>query len=198
METQLKSLIEKYCLNSNLTDNQLDEIIDLGLATKANPKEVEEYIQEKTEERKAQEAKEEAERKAQKAKEEAERKAQEAKEEAERKAQEEADCKANEERIKQKVEEFSGIARKRAAQLLNDNIITEMGTIDARATAKAYKRQLHEEAMDAYKHRKDSPEAAEYNRVLWEEYDKIFKAVLSCQVKTMEDLIKDVLENHKE
>ena len=176
METQLKSLIEKYCLNSNLTDNQLDEIIDLGLATKANPKEVEEYIQEKTEERKAQEAKEEA----------------------ERKAQEEADCKANEERIKQKVEEFSGIARKRAAQLLNDNIITEMGTIDARATAKAYKRQLHEEAMDAYKHRKDSPEAAEYNRVLWEEYDKIFKAVLSCQVKTMEDLIKDVLENHKE
>ena len=99
METQLKSLIEKYCLNSDLTDNQLDEIIDLALATKANPKEVEEYIQEKTEERKAQEAKEEAKRKAQKAKEEAECKAQEAKEEAERKAKEEAERKENEERI---------------------------------------------------------------------------------------------------
>ena len=101
METQLKSLIEKYCLNSNLTDNQLDEIIDLALGTKANPKEVEEYIQEKTVERKA-------------------------RIETERKAKEETERKAREERIKQKVEEYSVTARKRAAQLLNDNIITEM------------------------------------------------------------------------
>ncbi len=185
METQLKSLIEKYCLNSNLTDNQLDEIIDLALATKANPKEVEEYIQEKTEERKAQEAKEEAERKAQKAKEEAERKAQEAKEEAERKAKEEAERKANEERIKQKVEEFAIAAKEKPTQLFND-VFSEEG-VDHDAVI-VFKKRLRLEAMEAYKHRNDSPEAAEYNRILWEEYDKVVKTIQSGRVETMDDL----------
>ena len=185
METQLKSLIEKYCLNSNLTDNQLDEIIDLALATKANPKEVEEYIQEKTEERKARidaerKAKEEAERKAREAKEEAERKAEE-----ERKAKEEAERKANEERVKQNVKEFAIAAKKKPTQLFND-VFSEEG-VDHDAVI-VFKKRLRLEAMDAYRHRNDSPEAAEYNRILWEEYDKVVKTIQSGRVETMDDL----------
>jgi membrane protein involved in colicin uptake len=174
METQLKSLIEKYCLNSNLTDNQLDEIIDLALATKANPKEVEEYIQEKTKERKA---RIDAERKA---KEEAERKAEE-----ERKAKEEAERKANEERIKQKVEKFAIAAKEKPTQLFND-VFSEEG-VDHDAVI-VFKKRLRLEAMEAYKHRNDSPEAAEYNRILWEEYDKVVKTIQSGRVETMDDL----------
>lgn len=96
METQLKSLIEKYCLNSDLTDNQLDEIIDLALKTKANPKEVEEYIQKTDVERKAR--KEEDERKV-----EAERKA---KEQAIHEVEAEAKRKAEAERMKAEVKAY--------------------------------------------------------------------------------------------
>ena len=194
METQLKSLIEKYCLNFNLTDNQLDEIIDLALATKANPKEVGEYIQEKTEERKARidaerKAKEEAERKARidaerKAKEEAERKAGEAKEEAERNA--EAERKAKED-IQIEIAE-------RLVQIFNE-VINEV-SIDSLAV-KLYVQKIRREAFNAFLHRNDSPEATERSRILEAERDKVIKAVQSGQVKTMEDL-KDVVENHKE
>ena len=178
METQLKSLIEKYCLNSNLTDNQLDEIIDLALATKANPKEVGEYIQEKTEERKA---RIDAERKA---KEEAERKAREAKEEAERNA--EAERKAKEE-IQIEIAE-------RLVQIFNE-VINEISN-DSLAV-KLYVQKIRHEAFSAFLHRNDSPEATERSRILEAERDKVIKAVQSGQVKTKEDL-KDVVENHKE
>jgi membrane protein involved in colicin uptake len=185
METQLKSLIEKYCLNSNLTDNQLDEIIDLALETKANPKEVEEYIQKTDAERKAK--KEEVERKAKeeeerRAKEEAERKA---KEETERKAKEETERKANEERVKQNVKEFAIAAKEKPTQLFND-VFSEEG-VDHDAVI-VFKKRLRLEAMEAYKHRNDSPEAAEYNRILWEEYDKVVKTIQSGRVETMDDL----------
>ena len=53
---------------------------------------------------------------------------------------------------------------------------------------KAYKKQKRAEAMDAYKHRNDSPEAKAKNKVLWEEYDKIVKAIQTGRVETMEDL----------
>ena len=185
METQLKSLIEKYCLNSYLTDIQLDEIIDLALATKANPKEVEEYIQEKTEDRKARidaerKAKEEAERKAREAKEEAERKAKEAKEEAERKAKE---------AVLIKIVETSNSISLLLAQKFNE-VINEVGT--DHDAVKEYKKRMRKEALDAYMHRKDSPEAVERNRVLWAEYDKIVKAIQSGRVEIMDDLKREL------
>lgn len=194
METQLKSLIEKYCLNSNLTDNQLDEIIDLALETKANPKEVEEYIQEKTEERKARieterKAKEEAERKAREAKEEAERKTQEAKEETERKAHE-----AKEAAERKAKEDIQIEIAEHLVQIFNE-VINEV-SIDSLAV-KLYVQKIRHEAFNAFLHRNDSPEATERSRILEAERDKVIKAVQSGQVKTMEDL-KDVVENHKE
>lgn len=178
METQLKSLIERYCLNSHLTDSQLDEIIDLALETKAKPIDVEEYIQKTDAERKAR--KEEAERKARR--ENAERKA---KAEEERKAKEEAERKANEERVKQNVKEFAIAAKEKPTQLFND-VFSEEG-VDHDAVI-VFKKRLRLEAMDAYRHRYDSPESAEYNRILWEEYDKVVKTIQSGRVETMDDL----------
>ena len=74
---------------------------------------------------------------------------------------------------------------------LSDNVIEEAFTLkinEANDEVKAYKKQKRAEALDAYMHRKDSPEAAQRNRVLWAEYDKIVKAVQSGNVETMDDL----------
>ena len=74
---------------------------------------------------------------------------------------------------------------------LNEKVIEETFTLtinEADAEVKAYKKQKRAEAMDAYAHRHDSPEAAEHNKILWEEYDKIVKAVQSGNVETMDDL----------
>ena len=112
LPSQLKSLIEEYCMGIQPTDTQIDEIMDLAISLSADSSEVAQYIEKMQqgptkEERDAiakaeaeRKAKEEAKRKAEaerKAKDEAERKVKEAAErkaEAERKAKEEAERKA--------------------------------------------------------------------------------------------------------
>ena len=131
LPSQLKSLIEEYCMGMQPTDAQIDEIMDLAISLSADSNEVAQYIEKMQqgptkEEREAKakaeserKAKEEAERKAEaerktkaeaerKAKEEVERKAdaeRKAKAEAERKAKESADKKAKREAAKKEREE---------------------------------------------------------------------------------------------
>jgi ribonucleotide reductase alpha subunit len=101
LPSQLKSLIEEYCMGIQPTDTQIDEIMDLAISLSADSSEVAQYIEKMqqgpTKEERDAIAKAEAERKA---KEEAKRKAEaerKAKDEAERKAKESADKKAKRE-----------------------------------------------------------------------------------------------------
>ena len=109
LPSQLKSLIEEYCMGMQPTDAQIDEIMDLAISLSADSNEVAQYIEKMqqgpTKEEREAKAKAEAERKA---KEEAERKAdaeRKAKAEAERKAKESADKKAKREAAKKEREE---------------------------------------------------------------------------------------------
>ena len=102
LPSQLKSLIEEYCMGIQPTDTQIDEIMDLAISLSADSSEVAQYIEKMqqgpTKEERDAIAKAEAERKA---KEEAKRKAEaerKAKDGAERKAKEEAKRKAEAER----------------------------------------------------------------------------------------------------
>ena len=109
LPSQLKSLIEEYCMGIQPTDTQIDEIMDLAISLSADSSEVAQYIEKMqqgpTKEERDAIAKAEAERKA---KEEAKRKAEaerKAKDEAERKAKESADKKAKREAAKKEREE---------------------------------------------------------------------------------------------
>lgn len=127
LPSQLKSLIEEYCMGMQPTDAQIDEIMDLAISLSADSNEVAQYIEKMqqgpTKEEREAKAKAEAERKA---KEEVERKAdaeRKAKAEAERKAKESADKKAKREAAKKEREEQERKEREdavRRAQERND------------------------------------------------------------------------------
>lgn len=74
---------------------------------------------------------------------------------------------------------------------IDESVIEETFNITVNEVSdevKTYKKKKREEAMDAYTHRNDSPEAKAKNKVLWEEYDKIVKAIQTGRVETMDDL----------
>lgn len=98
LHNELKSLIDKYCMGVEPSDDQLDEILELANRLSANPKEVSDYIQEM----KSGPTKEER-----KAKEKAERKEAEAaaKREAEQKKKRAAELEAKKEREKYETEQ---------------------------------------------------------------------------------------------
>ena len=115
-------------------------------------------------------------------------------EEAERKRKEQEERKQAEE-IERKLAEMSNPAISMFAQIFNEVINKEGIDHDA---VRVFKRRLRAEVMDAYAHRNDSPEAAEYNRELWEEYDKVVKAIQSGRVETMEDLKREIEDAEKD
>lgn len=113
-----------------------------------------------------------------------------------RKEQAEAERKAKEEAERKQAEEIEHKMADTAISMIVrtfNEVLKEEGT--NHDAVRVFKKRLRSEAMDAYAHRYDSPEATEYNRVLWEEYDKVVKAVQSGRVETMEDLKREIQDS---